>query len=101
MHEQRLVDVLQARVDLVPVLGLIDHPAHLVADDVAGDEDSAGAAHVQRTGEARVVSGVDLQAVDQRQFVAFACLTPSTPSIWASSRSRSVGMFVAVRPGML
>src|SRR4051812_25710266 len=35
----RLPDVLQARVDLAALVGLVDHAAHLVADHVAGHED--------------------------------------------------------------
>ena len=58
------VDVLQALVDLAPALGLVDHPAHLVAEEVAGDEHAAGLAEVEHVGEQVVVAGVDLQAVD-------------------------------------
>ena len=35
------IDVLQALVDLAPALGLVDHPVHLVAEQVACDEDPA------------------------------------------------------------
>ena len=73
-HEQRLVDVAQRRVDLRALLGLVDHAAHLVADDVAGDEDPAGAAHVERARERRVVAGVDGEAVDQLQLVGVGLL---------------------------
>ena len=63
----RLPDVLQARVDLGPLVGLVDHPAHLVADDVAGHEDAAQAAHVERAGEDLVVAGVEAEPVDGRE----------------------------------
>ena len=63
--EQRLVDVAQRGVDLRAMLGLIDHPAHLVADDVARDEDPAGAADVERARERPVVAGVEREAVDR------------------------------------
>ena len=45
--EERLVDVAQRRVDLRPRGGLVVHAAHLGPDDVRGDADAAGAAHVQ------------------------------------------------------
>ena len=77
-QEQRLVDVLQRGVDLGAALGLVDHPAHLVADDVAGDEDPAGAAHVERAREAwrrrrRTASRPSIGCSSS----ALACLTPS------------------------
>ena len=43
----RGVDVAQRGVDLGPVLGLVDHAAHLVADEVAGDADAAAAARAR------------------------------------------------------
>ena len=78
-HEQRLVDVAQRRVDLGAVLGLVDHAPHLGADDVARDEDPAGAAHVERARERAVVAGVEREAVDRRRSSALACLTQSMP----------------------
>ena len=63
--EQRLVDVLQRGVDLRPVVGLVDHAAHLVAHDVAGHEDAARLPHVERAGQRAVVAGVDVEAVDR------------------------------------
>ncbi len=73
-HEQRLVDVAQRGVDLGAVLGLVDHPAHLVADDVAGDEDPAGAAEVERAREQAVVAGVEVEPVDRLQLVGVGLL---------------------------
>ena len=67
---QVAVDVLQAGVDLAPALGLVDHPAHLLAEQVAGDEDAARLAEVEHVGEQVVVAGVDLQAVDLGEVVA-------------------------------
>ena len=100
--EHRRVDLLQRRVDLRARVRLVVHPAHLVADDVRGDADAAGAADVQaaarrcrrcRRGSARPSISCSSSEL--------ACLTASMPSIWASSASRSGGMLVAVRPGML
>ena len=98
----RLVDVLQAGVDLGAVIGLVDHPAHLVADDVAGDQDAARAAQVERAREAccrcrRRASRPSISASAS----SLACLTPSMSSICASRASRSLGMSSAVRDGML
>ena len=63
----RLPDVLQARVDLGALVGLVDHAAHLVADHVAGHEDAAEAADVERAGEDLVVAGVEPEPVDRRE----------------------------------
>src|SRR3954454_920775 len=40
----RLVDAAQRAVDPRALAGLVDHAAHLLADDVAGDADAADAA---------------------------------------------------------
>src|ERR1019366_2338838 len=61
---QVTVDVLEARVDLPAPLWLIDHPPHLLAEQVARDEDSSGLAEVEHVGEHLVVARVDLKAVD-------------------------------------
>src|SRR3954451_5778088 len=45
------VGVLQVRIDLGPVLRLVDQPAHLVAEHVRGYEDPALAAHVEHARE--------------------------------------------------
>src|SRR6476620_5093612 len=37
---QYVVDVAQRLVDLAPVVGLVDHAAHLVADEMARDADA-------------------------------------------------------------
>src|SRR4051812_22437847 len=60
-----VVDVAQPVVDLTAAVGLVDHAAHLVADDVAGDADAAGLAEFQDVGEHVVVAGVDAEAVDR------------------------------------
>ena len=57
----------KARVDLGAVLGLVDHAAHLIADDVAGDANAAGAADIERMREGGVVAGVQLEPVYQLQ----------------------------------
>ncbi len=66
--------VLQAGVDRRALVGLVDHPLHLGADEVAGDEDAAGAAHVEHAREHVVVARVDVEAVDQREVVVVGLL---------------------------
>ena len=72
--EHGVEDVAQRGVDLRAPLGLVDHPAHLLADDVAGHEDPAGAAEVQRPRERGVVAGVDREAVDRLEVVVVGLL---------------------------
>ena len=101
-QEQRGVDVAQRRVDLRPRLGLVEQALHLRPDDVRGDADAAGAAHVQV--RARRMSSLPASTASPSigcSSSELACLTATMPSIWASSASRSGGMLTAVRPGML
>src|SRR3954452_19193546 len=63
----RLEDTAQRAVDPRALLGLVDHPPHLLADDVARDADPADAADVERAGEDVVVAGVEAEAVDRRE----------------------------------
>src|SRR3954451_1003401 len=70
----RGVDVAQRGVDLGSALGLVDHPAHLVADQVAGDADAAAAPDLERAQQDVVVAGVDAEAVDRRQVVVVGLL---------------------------
>src|SRR6476646_4243692 len=60
-------DAAKRRVDRAALVGLVDHPAHLLADDVARDADSPDAADVERAREDVVVAGVDAEAVDGRE----------------------------------
>ncbi len=59
--------MLEPGLDRAPVLGLVDHPPQLRADDVAGHEDPPGAAELERAAEDVVVAGVQLESVDQGQ----------------------------------
>src|SRR3954454_11374105 len=70
----RGVDVAQRGVDLGSALGLVDHPAHLVADQVAGAADAAAAPDLERAQQDLVVAGVDAEAVDRRQVVVVGLL---------------------------
>ncbi len=85
-QEQRLVDVLQRGVDLGAVLGLVDHAAHLIADDVAGDAECRRRrpcrACARRWRRRRHTARGRRSAAAQP---ALACLTPSMCSICASS----------------
>ena len=73
-----------------------------VADDVAGDEDAAGAADVERPRRGcRRCRRRRRGRRRARGSSLLACLTPSMCSICASSASRSFGMSSAVRGGML
>src|SRR3954447_22925374 len=72
--EQRCEEVAELVVDRRALVGLVDHAAHLVADDVAGDGDDARAAHVERGGEDVVVARVDLEALDRREGVVVGLL---------------------------
>src|SRR3954449_2459683 len=67
--EQDLVDLAQRGVDLGPALGLVEQPAHLVADHVRGDADPTGATQLEVAGEDVVVAGEDREAVDRLQLV--------------------------------
>ena len=96
------VHVLEALVDLPPLVGLVDHPPHLFAEQVAGDEDPAGLAEVEHVGQQVVVAGVDLQAVDLGQVGGVGLLDSRRCSrAGPSSASRSLGMSDPVRCGML
>ena len=68
--EHRLEDVAQRGVDLRAALRLVEHAAHLGADDVAGDADAAGAAEVEAAGEVLVVAGQQRHAVDRAELGA-------------------------------
>src|SRR5581483_9047212 len=61
------VYVLEAGVDLVAALGLVDHATHLVTEDVAGGEHATGFAEVEDRSQQVVVAGVDHEAVDGGQ----------------------------------
>ena len=77
-------DVAQRRVDLRALVGLVEHPPHLVADDVRGDADAAGAAHVAAPQRGRRRCRPARQPVDRAGDPALlACLTASIPSICA------------------
>ena len=49
-------------VDLVALVGLVDHAPHLAPDEVRGHADPAGAAHVEHLGEHVVVAGEQVHA---------------------------------------
>ena len=75
------------------VVGLVDHAAHLVADEVAGDEDAAGLAEVEHVGRAVVVAGVEVEPVDRREVRVVGLLDRRRSRRSApSSASRSFGM---------
>jgi hypothetical protein len=61
------VDVAERGVDLVPALGLVDHAAHLVGEQVAAGENPARLAEVEHVGEHVVVAGVHREPVDPRE----------------------------------
>ena len=83
------------------MLGLVDHAAHLVADDVAGDEDAAGAADVERAREHVVVAGVELEAVDRREVVVVGLLDAVDVLDLRELGEQVVGHVEPVRGGML
>src|SRR5919109_2619215 len=64
---ERLVQIAQAVLDLLPEVGLVDDPAHLAADEVGGDEDAARPAEVHHLGEDVVVAREQVHAVDRRE----------------------------------
>ena len=78
-EEERLEHVLQRRVDLGAALGLMHHSPHLAADDVAGHEDPARAAQVERARKRRVVAGVQVEAIDQLQLIGIGLLDAVDP----------------------
>ena len=58
------------------MLGLVNHPPHLGADDVTGDRDPSGATDVQRARERAVVAGIYVQPVDQLKLSGVRLLDP-------------------------
>ena len=94
-------EVLQRPVDLAARVGLVDHAAHLGAHDVTGHQNAARTAEVERARQNVVVSGIELESVDERQVVVVGLLDAADVVSCASSASRSFGMSEAVRDGML
>src|SRR3954447_11842394 len=64
-HRQRLPGVVQRGVDLGARVGLVDHPAHLAAEQVRGDGDASGATVIEHAGEHVVVAREQRHPVDR------------------------------------
>ena len=71
---ERLEEVLQGLVQLRASLGLVDHPAHLAADEVRGHADAPRAPHVEHAREHVVVACEQVEPVDRREVLVTSLL---------------------------